>query len=243
MTWQSSVNLLEKGQIPARYLRNIGTIGIEGQLTLLKSKVAIIGAGGLGGHNIELLSRQGIGYLRIIDGDQFADHNLNRQLLATEGNLGENKARVAARRVAEINSDVYVEAISQMVTGDNAEELLAGMDIVVDALDTISSRLLVSKITSKLGIPLVHGAIAGFTGQVTTLLPGDIGLEKIYKSSRGEDKGIEIAVGNPATTPAFAAAIQAQEVIKFLTGTGELLHKQLLYFDTELNIFELLKFE
>lgn len=243
MTWQGSVNLLENGEVPARYLRNIGTIGIAGQLRLLKAKVAIIGAGGLGGHNIELLSRQGVGYLRIIDGDCFADHNLNRQLLATEKNLGENKALAATRRVAEINSDVHTEAIPQMLTADNGEELLSGMDIVVDALDTISSRLLVSKMTAKLGIPLVHGAIAGFTGQVTTILPGDSGLEKIYKMTTGNDKGIELALGNPAITPALAATIQAQEVIKFLTGTGELLHKQLFYFDTELNIFEIFKIE
>lgn len=243
MTWQENVKLLENGEIPTRYLRNIGTIGIEGQLTLLKAKVAIIGAGGLGGHNIELLARQGIGYLRVIDGDEFAGHNLNRQLLATEGNLGENKALAAACRVAEINSDVYVDAIPQMLTTANAEQLLKGMDIVVDALDSISSRLLVSKTTGKLGIPLVHGAIAGFTGQVTTLLPGDIGLEKIYKVTAGADKGIETILGNPAATPALAAAIQAQEVIKFLTGTGELLHKRLLYFDTELNIFEILTME
>ena len=243
MTWQGSVELLEKGEVPARYLRNMGTIGIQGQLRLLKAKVAIIGAGGLGGHIIELLSRQGVGQLRIIDGDCFADHNLNRQLLATEGNLGENKALVAARRVGEINSDVYAEAIGQMIAADNAERLLSGMDIVVDALDTISSRLLVSRMTSKLGISLVHGAIAGFTGHVTTILPGDKGLEQIYKSNQDGDKGIEVALGNPATTPAFAAAIQAQEVIKFLTGTGELLHKQLFYFDTELNIFEILKIE
>lgn len=243
MTGRGSVELLEKGEVPARYLRNMGTIGIQGQLQLLKAKVAIVGAGGLGGHIIELLSRQGVGHLRIIDGDCFADHNLNRQLLATERNLGENKALVAAQRVGEINSDVYAEGVAQMVTADNAEQLLSGMDIVVDALDTISSRLLVSKITIQLGIPLVHAAIAGFTGQVTTLLPGDKGLEQIYQSNHNGDKGIEVILGNPATTPAFAAAIQAQEVIKFLTGTGELLHKQLFYFDTELNIFEILKIE
>lgn len=243
MTRHKTMELLEKGEVPERYLRNIGTIGIEGQLRLLKAKVAVVGAGGLGGNIIELLARQGIGYLRIIDGDSFAAHNLNRQLLATEGNLGSNKATAAVRRVVEINSDVYGEGISQMLDEENADQWLSGMDIVVDALDNISSRLLLSKTTRKLGIPLVHGAIAGFTGQVTTLLPGDIGLEKIYKVTAGSDKGIELVLGNPATTPAFAAAIQAQEVVKILTGVGELLHKRLFYFDTEFNIFEILTIE
>ncbi|MBC8014501.1 MAG: HesA/MoeB/ThiF family protein [Sporomusaceae bacterium] len=243
MSRERSVELLEQGEVPERYLRNIGTIGIKGQLALLQAKVAIVGAGGLGGNIIELLTRQGVGYLRIIDGDCFAPHNLNRQLLATEGNLGINKASAAVRRVAEINSDVYAEGIEQMLDEENAEQYLAGMDIVVDALDTISSRLLVSSATKKLGIPLVHGAIAGFTGQVTTLLPGDIGLEKIYKNNAGADKGIELILGNPATTPALAATIQAQEVVKFLTGIGELLHKKLFYFDTEFNIFKILTIE
>ena len=243
MILQKTIELLEKGEVPQRYLRNIGTIGIEGQLCLLNAKVAVVGAGGLGGNIIESLTRQGVGYLRIIDGDNFAAHNLNRQLLATEGNIGVNKALAAVRRIAEINSDVSGEAIPQMLDEENADLLLSGMDVVVDALDTISSRLLVSKITKKRGIPLVHGAIAGFTGQVTTLLPGDIGLEKIYKVSVGSDKGIENSLGNPAATPALAAAIQSQEVVKILTGVGELLHKRLLYFDTELNIFEILTIE
>jgi len=243
VTRKYSVELLEHGEVPERYLRNIGTIGIKGQLALLQAKVAIVGAGGLGGNSIELLARQGIGYLRIIDGDCFAAHNLNRQLLATEGNIGVNKSLAAVRRVAEINSDVYAEGVAQMLNEENAEKLLCGMDIVVDALDTISSRLLVSRVTRRLGIPLVHGAIAGFTGQVTTLLPGDIGLEKIYKVKARADKGIEMTLGNPATTPALAATIQVQEVVKLLTGIGELLQKKLFYFDTEFNIFEILTIE
>ena len=238
MSKNHSIKLLEQGEIPERYQRNIGTIGIDGQLRLLKAKVAVVGAGGLGGSIIELLARQGVGYLRVIDGDGFAAHNLNRQLLATEENLGVNKAKAAALRVAAINSDVEVESIPQMLAEENAEHLLHGVDVVVDALDTISSRLLVSRVTRKLKIALVHGAIAGFTGQVTTFLPEDIGLEKIYKVSAGSDKGIELSLGNPATTPALAAAIQAQEVVKLVTGIGEVLHKKLFYFDTELNIFE-----
>jgi molybdopterin-synthase adenylyltransferase len=240
MSRQETLDMLEAGQSPERYQRNIGTIGVAGQLQLLNAKVAIVGAGGLGGNIIEHLTRQGVGYLRIIDGDSFAGHNLNRQLLATERNLGVNKAKAAANRIADVNSDVRAEAVPQMLEEENAAELLAGMDVVVDALDNFSSRLLLSKTTQELGIPLVHGAIAGFTGQITTILPGNRGLEKIYKVTAGANKGIETALGNPATTPAVAAAIQAQEVIKLLTGIGEVLHGKLLYFDTEVNCFEIL---
>jgi molybdopterin/thiamine biosynthesis adenylyltransferase len=240
MSKQAALKMLKTGQMPERYQRNKGTIGLEGQIRLLNSKVAIVGAGGLGGTIIELLTRQGVGYLRIIDGDSFAVHNLNRQLLATERNLGENKAQASVKRIAEVNSDVETEAVPLMLDQDNAAHLLTGMDVVVDALDSISCRLLLSRVTRKLGIPLVHGAIAGFTGQVTTLLPGGHGLEKLYKVTAGSDKGIETALGNPATTPAIAAALQAKEVVKLLTGIGEVLYEKLLYFDTELNIFEIL---
>jgi len=237
---EESLALLARGEIPERYRRNIGTIGIEGQKRLLEARVAIVGAGGLGGHIIELLARQGVGFMRIIDGDGFALHNLNRQLLATERTLGMNKAVVATARVAEVNSDVETHAVPAMFTEDNAEELLSGMDVVVDALDSIKSRLLLCRIAQGLKVPLVHAAIAGFTGQVGTILPTGAGLEKIYRTIGGSDKGIETELGNPAATPALAAAIQVQEVIKLLTGVGETISQKLLYFDTELNVYELL---
>ncbi len=240
MAREDSLALLARGEIPERYRRNIGTIGIDGQKRLLEARVVIVGAGGLGGNVIELLARQGVGFLRIVDGDTFARHNLNRQLLATERTLGMNKAAVASIRVAEVNSDVETHAVPAMFDKGNAVELLSGMDIVVDALDSINSRLLLCRMARKLKIPMVHAAIAGFTGQVGTILPTGAGLEKIYKETGGSDTGIETLLGNLAATPALAAAIQVQEVVKLLTGIGETISQKLLYFDTELNIYELL---
>lgn len=127
-----------------------------------------------------------------------------------------------------------------MFNEDNAVELLSGMDVVVDALDSINCRLLLCRMAQELKIPLVHAAIAGLTGQVGTILPTGPGLEKVYKITGDSDKGIEAVLGNPAATPALAAAIQAQEVVKLLTGIGEIISHKLLYFDTELNIYELL---
>jgi|SRR5271157_747744 len=243
MAREDSLALLARGEIPERYLRNIGTIGIDGQKRLLESRVAVVGAGGLGGNIIELLARQGVGFMRIIDGDSFALHNLNRQLLATERTIGMNKAVVAAARVAEINSDVEAHAVPEIFNENNAVELLSGMDVVVDALDSINSRLLLCRMAQKLRIPLVYAAIAGFTGQVGTILTSGPGLEKIYRKANCSDKGIEVILGNPAATPALAGAIQAQEVLKLLTGIGETINHKLLYFDTELNIYELLNLE
>jgi molybdopterin/thiamine biosynthesis adenylyltransferase len=187
MAREDSLLLLAGGEIPERYQRNLGTLGIGGQGILLKSRVAVVGAGGLGGMTIELPARQGVGFIRIIDGDSSALHNLNRQLPATERTLGMNKAAVAAVRVSEINSDVKADAISAMFTEKNAAALLNGMDVVVDALDSIRSRLLLSRTAQELGIPLVHSAIAGSTGRIGTILPDGPGLEKVY--------GIKQAIG------------------------------------------------
>ena len=132
MSREQSVAQLLAGNMPERYLRNLGTIGIAGQLALLNARVAVVGAGGLGGLVIELLARQGVGHLTVVDGDCFACHNLNRQILATEHTLGMNKALTAVSRVAEINPDVQVTTVPEMLTSDNAEEILSGADVIVD---------------------------------------------------------------------------------------------------------------
>src|SRR5664279_705196 len=119
--WEAEAFCLESDVVPVRYLRNIGTIGVEGQLKLLRSTVAVCGAGGLGGTIIELLARQGIGHLVIIDNDRFAENNLNRQILVTESDLRKPKVNVAAVRVKKINSAVVI-SVCLLYTSDAADE-------------------------------------------------------------------------------------------------------------------------
>ncbi len=234
-----SLELLHAGKMPERYLRNQGTIGVAGQEKLCRSRIAVIGAGGLGGFVIELLARLGVGFLRVVDGDIFARHNWNRQLLAEEDNLSGNKALAAARRVAAINSEVVVEACALMLDEENAASLLDGVELVVDALDSIPTRLILGRAAKKKGIPLVHAAIAGYTGQVMTVFPEDPGLERLYE--RPVTRGVEVELGNLSPTPALAAALQVQEVVKVITGRGEPLRNKLLYFDAEWNLFEIME--
>ena len=241
MSREQFVAQLLAGIMPERYLRNLGTIGIAGQLALLNARVAVVGAGGLGGLVIELLARQGVGHLTVVDGDCFACHNLNRQILATEHTLGMNKALTAVSRVAEINPDVQVTTVPEMLTSDNAEEILSGADVIVDALDSISARRILFRTAQELKIPLVHAAIAGFTGQVSTILPGDQGVSSIFDRLTESDHGIESVLGNPAVTPAVAAALQVQETVKLITGVGKTLSRQMLYFDLEYNVFEIIQ--
>ncbi len=226
---------LQHAIIPERYQRSLGTTGgADGQVRLLQSRAAVIGLGGLGGLVAELLARMGVGTLVLADSDNFNVSNLNRQVLATEENLGESKAGVAAKRLQQVNAAVTVEPFQGYVDADNAVELLRGCQVVVDCLDNLKSRYLLQSTCRELDIPLVHGAIAQFVGQVSTIFPGDPGLEAIYGPlEEGKDKGIEVELGNPAATPALVAAWQVQEAIKILLDTGTPLRNRLLFLDTE----------
>ena len=216
---------LENEVIPERYQRSLGTTdGTRGQISLLNSKVAVIGLGGLGGLATELLARMGVGTLVLVDGDSFSDSNLNRQVISTEKNLGRQKALQAAARVQEINSAVETVVVNEFIRPENTEFILLGSQVALDCLDNLPARFLLQDCCRSLGIPMVHGAIAQFYGQISTIFPGDPGLESIYGFyEKGKDKGIERELGNPATTPAIVAAWQVQEAIKLLLGKEPLL--------------------
>jgi len=231
---------LEQGIVPRRYLRNIGTIGVTGQIKLLQSTVAVVGAGGLGGTAIELLARQGAGHLIIIDDDSFTEQNLNRQIMSNENNLGECKADAAARRVTEVNSAVTVTVFRKRLTGENARRLIAGAHLAVDGLDNLPSRLAVEQACRQLRIPYIYGAIAGFSGQLMTVFPEDAGLSALYGTSCEAlpEQGIEARTGNPPVTPAVIAALQVQEVVKIVTGVGEPARHRILMVDVRENTID-----
>ncbi len=224
---------LEQGIVPCRYLRNIGTIGLDGQIKLLQSTAAVVGAGGLGSTVIELLARQGIGHLIVIDDDRFVEDNLNRQIMSTEGNLGQYKVMAAATRVREINSATTVKTFRERLTGDNAQSLLGGAQVVVDGLDNLPSRMVVEQICRQLAIPYVYASIGGFNGQIMTVFPEDPGLSSLYGSSSDvmPERGIETRIGNPPATVALIAALQVQEVVKIIAGVGTPIRNQILMVD------------
>ena len=232
---------LKSDIIPGRYQRNLGVISPSEQVKLLQSKVVIIGAGGLGGTVLELLTRMGVGQLIIADKDLIVDSNLNRQILSNETNLGQNKADVAVRRVKEINSSIEITGHSVFIDSDNVKKIIKGAEVVVDALDNLSARFILQKACRELNIPLVHGAIAGFNGQLTTIFPQDKGLELIYGSDKDlPEHGNEVTLGAPTVTPVVIASLEAQEVIKILLKRGKVFRNKLLYLDIEEGTIEIL---
>lgn len=204
----------------------------EDQLTLLKTKtIAVVGSGGLGGYVIEMLARFGIGRLIIIDGDVFDETNLNRQLYANEDNLGCVKVDEAKKRVKKVHSGVQVMPFHRILTKDNAHELLKGADLVMDCVDNVQARFIMADACSTLGIPMVHGAVGAWNGQVMTLMPGEQYMSMLY----GEASNDQPVVGAASFIPAMVASYQVAEAVKYLSRIGELLVGKMMVFDLRNN--------
>jgi molybdopterin/thiamine biosynthesis adenylyltransferase len=219
--------ILQAELLPARYQRNQQMISTAQQLQLFQSQVAVVGCGGLGGYILEELARLGVGQIVAIDPDVFEEHNLNRQLLSTIKLLGTAKTDAAVQRIAEINPAVKVRPINDYFGKENGRGMLSEVDLVIDAVDNIPTRLELAEICGQMNIPMVHGAIAGWYGQVVTIFPGEDTLQKLYAKWNG-GKGIEAQLGNPSFTPAVAASLQVAEACKVLLGQGRPLRKRML---------------
>lgn len=222
-----------------RYERNIGAITQAEQVTLQNARVCIIGCGGLGGFLVEYLGRLGIGHITAVDGDGFDRTNLNRQLLSEEGNIGLSKAAQAKDRLARVNPSVEVTALEQFLEAENAAGILAGHHLVLDALDSIPHRLMLQRVCKELEIPLVHGAVEGWFGQVTTVFPGDESLCRLYPGCT-EATPPERGVATLSFAPAFIASLQAAEAVKVLLNKEPLLRNKVLFADLMANRFDVL---
>jgi len=202
------------------------------------SNVCIVGCGGLGGYILEMLSRIGIGKITIIDGDVFEKSNLNRQILATTQTIGKIKVKEAGKRIFKVNPNVQITMIHDFLNEDNIDIIIKKFDVVIDALDSIKTRILLQKKCEEENIPLVHGAIAGWFGQVTTIMPGDRTLDRLYPKDL--NKGIETEIGNPSFTPGLVASLEVSEVIKVILKKEELLRNKMLYIDLLDNEFQVI---
>jgi len=210
-----------------RYARQILLFGEEGQERLKKAKVFIAGAGGLGCPIALYLAVAGVGEIRLVDRDTVEQTNLNRQVLHWEKDLGTPKAGSAEAKLREANPDIRVEALSATIDESNVRDLVGDADLIVDAMDNFPTRYLLNREALRSGVPLLHGAIRGFDGQATTIVPGRTAcLECLFPEAPPAE--IFPVVG---TTPGIIGLIQANEAIKYITGTGDLLLDRLLVWD------------
>ncbi len=215
----------------SRHLR-LGEVGPEGQSKLLASRVLVVGLGGLGSPVALYLAAAGVGTLGLLDDDRVALSNLQRQVLYAEEDLGRLKVEAARRRLQAMNRDLRVIAHPVRLTADNAEEILRGYDVVVGGADNFPTRYLLSDACVLLGKPLVDGSVLGFTGQVTTFLPGKGCYRCLFPAPPPPG-----AVPNCAEAGVLGAmvgqvgSLQAMETLKLLMGLGEPLSGRLLLMD------------
>jgi molybdopterin/thiamine biosynthesis adenylyltransferase len=202
------------GHLPARYRYNEGTLGCAGQQRLLEATVMIVGLGGLGGYVLEQLARCGMGKVVVVDTDRFEVTNLNRQLLADETSIGLPKVETARRRVAVVNRGMEFIGHETRVE-DLPDAAYEGVEIVFDCLDQVPSRLHLEEAGTRLNIPIVHGAIGGWYGQVALVTPASGTLTALYGTG---EAGIEKNLGNPPFTPAVVASLMVTEGVKVLLG-------------------------
>lgn len=222
-----------------RYARNMEAFSAEELAAIRTKRVLVVGCGGLGGHVVQSLARFGVGALTLVDGDSFAESNLNRQLFATADTLGQSKALAAKEALAAINPDVAVKARPEMLTEQNAADLTQNQHIAVDCLDNVPARFLLAQACARRGIPLVHGAIGGFYGQVANILPGEKLLDLLYPPGAGQ--GVEKQLGNPAFIPQLVGAAQSCEALKLLAGRANVLRGSVLHIDMLHNSYEVIR--
>ena len=218
-----------------RYQRHLSLpeVGEEGQLKLLDAKVLLLGAGGLGSPAALYLTAAGVGTIGIIDMDVVDESNLQRQILHNVDRVGDRKVDSAKKTLTALNPDVNVVTYDARLGADNIMEILDGYDVVVDGADNFPSRYLLNDASVKLGIPVVHGSIFRFEGQVTVFDPRN---GPTYRDMLPEPPPAEFApscaeAGVLGVLPGIVGSIQALEAIKLILGLGEGLSGRLVAFD------------
>lgn len=210
-----------------RYKRQMMLFGDEGQERLKDAHIFIAGAGGLGSPVAIYLAVAGVGTITIVDMDAVELSNLNRQILHSDRGIGKKKTVSAIETLRQYNPDIVVNAIDTRITKNNIHELVSRADGIVDAMDNYPVRYLLNRVAVEKKIPFFHGAICGFHGQATTIIPEKTPcLACIFPKAPPDETSPVIGV-----TAGVIGTIQATEVVKYLTKSGDLLAGRLLMWD------------
>lgn len=213
----------------ARYDRQIimRGFGEEGQEKLKNAKVFIAGCGGLGSPIAVYLAAAGIGTLRIVDEDTVDISNLNRQILHWETDISRPKIQSGSEKLSRMNTEITIDPIQTTIDETNVFKLTEGFDVIIDAMDNMSTRFLLNQSAIWHDIPFIHGAVQGLEGRASTIIPGKTACFRcIYHAEIPKTKFPVIGM-----TPGVIGCIQATETIKYLTGMGNLLENRILIYD------------
>ena len=220
-----------------RYKRNIlvPEVGEKGQLKLLKSRVLIVGAGGIGSPIALYLAAAGVGTIGIIDDDIVDKTNLQRQILHTEKSVGQLKVNSAKKRIQQLNSKITVNEYNKRINKENIEEIISLYDIVIDGTDNFNTRYLINDACVKLKIPNVHGSVFLFEGQFTTFWPSSSNNKApCYRCLYPSPPPAEIApscaeAGVLGVLPGLIGVLCATEAIRILLNLDNMTGRLLVY--------------
>ena len=210
----------------------ITEIGEEGQSRIRRAKALLVGVGGLGSPIATYLAGAGIGTLGLVDDDKVSLSNLHRQVVYTEEEVGLPKVECAKRRLQSLNSEVNITVYNERITPDNAEDIIAPYDLVIDGMDNFAARFTVSDVCECLGKPYVHGAIRGMEGQVSVLCyPASFSSVRREKGRctyrtlfPDEEATLHMPYPGKAvlgTTPAVVGSVEAAQALMLIAGYGE----------------------
>jgi molybdopterin/thiamine biosynthesis adenylyltransferase len=222
-----------------RYARQLALpeVGEVGQARLRESRVALVGAGGLGSPAAFYLAAAGVGYLTILDDDRVERSNLQRQILHGDADTGQLKIHSAQQSLQRLNPSVTIAGVEARLDRSNAREMLRGHAVVLDGSDNFETRYAVNDACIALGLPSVHGSVYRFEGQVSVFWPGHPGAPgPCYRCLYPESPPPELApscaeAGVLGIVPGVIGILQATEVLKLLLGIGEPLLGRMLHYD------------
>ena len=228
----------------SRFTRHfsLAEIGIDGQEKLKNARVLVIGAGGLGSPLLIYLAAAGIGTIGIVDDDVVNVSNLQRQVLYTTAEVGFKKVEITAQKLEALYSEIEIHTFDQRLNDESAEHLFNDYDIIADCTDNYKTRVLIGQVTAKLKKPLAFASVLNYEGQVCVFnykngpafndLYPNVPKDGIYKESE---------IGLIGVLPGIAGTLQANEIIKIITGYGEVISGKLLVFNIQENRFNLFR--
>ncbi len=218
-------------------------IGIEGQEKIKNAKVLVIGAGGLGSPLLIYLAAAGIGTIGIVDDDIVSLSNLQRQILYTTAEVGFKKVKIASQKLKALYPEIEIQTFDLRLDEESAESLFPDFDIVADCTDNYKTRTLIGLVSAKLKKPLAFASVLNCEGQISVFnFKGGPAFNDLYPSIPKDGIYKENEIGLLGVLPGIAGTLQANEIIKIITGYGEVISSKLLVFNIQENRFNLFSF-
>ena len=218
-------------------------IGIEGQEKLKNAKVLVIGAGGLGSPLLIYLAATGVGTIGIVDDDVVSTSNLQRQILYTSAEVGFKKVKIASQKLTALYPEIEIQTFDLRLDEENAERLFQKFDLVADCTDNYKTRTLIGQVSAKLIKPLAFASVLNYEGQISVFnYKGGPAFNDLYPSIPKDGIYKENEIGLLGVLPGIAGTLQANEIIKIITGYGEVTSCKLLVFNIQENRFNLFSF-